>query len=141
MTANLFLKAEVFNRINGFDERFDQAFREDTDLAWRALKYGKIPFAYNVCVFHPPHLRNVKRESLGERNKFFEKDALLLSKHPDKYMELFLKEGHWAKTDGFWENFERGAIKYRVNISKLLKYKKIRQLSITQKINENNKQN
>lgn len=117
MTANLFLKSEIFHRINGFDERFDHPhFREDTDLGWRALQYGAIPFSDKVIVFHPPHLRTVERESLMERNKYFEKDALLLQKHPQKYMELFIKENHWKETEGFWENFLRGAQKYNIDL-------------------------
>jgi len=117
MTANLFLSSEIFNRVNGFDERFDHPhFREDTDLAWRALEYGIIPFSNKVCVFHPAHLRSIKRESQSERNKFFEKDALLLQKHPQKYMELFFKENHSKETEGFWENFLRGAKKYNINL-------------------------
>jgi len=115
MTANLFLKAEIFNRINGFDERFDTPFREDTDLAWRAQEYGEIPFRADVIVFHPPHPRKIERESLIARSKLFEKDALLLKKHPKKYMELFLLEKHWKNTAGFWENFLRGAIKYGID--------------------------
>ncbi len=116
MTANLFLRSEVFSRINGFDERFDHPhFREDTDLAWRAMKYGSIPFGEDVSVFHPPHLRTIERESHAERNKYFEKDALLLQKHPRKYMELFLAERHWERTPGFWDNFMRGASKYGID--------------------------
>jgi 2-polyprenyl-3-methyl-5-hydroxy-6-metoxy-1,4-benzoquinol methylase/glycosyltransferase involved in cell wall biosynthesis/GT2 family glycosyltransferase len=118
MTANLFLKAEIFNRINGFDGRFDNPhFREDTDLGWRAVKYGKIPFSDKVQVFHPPHLRTIERESHKERNKFFEKDALLLKKHPVNYTKLFLLENHWQNTQGFWENLLTGAQKYNVDIS------------------------
>lgn len=118
LTANLFLKLDIFNAINGFDEAFDNPhFREDSDLGWRALEYGKIPFAKDVMVFHPPHLRSVGRESLDERNAFFEKDALLLKKHPVRYRELFLREGHWRNTPGFWENFIRGASKYGVDLS------------------------
>jgi glycosyltransferase involved in cell wall biosynthesis/2-polyprenyl-3-methyl-5-hydroxy-6-metoxy-1,4-benzoquinol methylase len=118
MTANLLLSSEVFNRINGFDELFDHPhFREDTDLAWRALEYGDIPFSNEVCVLHPPHPRTIERESLTERNKFFQKDALLLKKHPKKYMELFIKENHWKETEGFWDNFLIGAHKYNIDIN------------------------
>lgn len=118
MTANLFLKTEIFNRINGFDERFDNPhFREDTDFGWRAVKYGKIPFSDKVKVFHPPHPRTIERESHKERNKFFEKDALLLKKHPVNYTKLFLLENHWQNTQGFWENLLTGAQKYNVDIS------------------------
>ena len=116
MTANLFLKAEIFYAINGFDESFDNPhFREDTDLGWRALEYGRIPFGKDVEVFHPPHSRDISRESAAERNTFFEKDALLLKKHPEKYEQLFLMESHWMKTPDFWEHFLRGTQKYRIN--------------------------
>ena len=116
MTANLFIKSDIFNSINGFDEAFDTPFREDTDLAWRALEYGKIPYGNNVEVFHPPHKRSVKRESSAMRSHFFEKDALLLKKHPDRYRDLFLKERHWENAIGFWDNFLRGAKKYGIEI-------------------------
>jgi glycosyltransferase involved in cell wall biosynthesis len=117
MSANLFLRTEVFCRINGFDEQFDDPhFREDTDLAWRALAFGAIPFGDGVRVYHPAHDRRIGRESAQERNRFFEKDVLLLRKHPEKYLELFLKEGHWLSTPGFWDNFLRGAQKYDVDV-------------------------
>lgn len=118
MAANLFLKLDVFHATNGFDERFDNPhFREDTDLAWRALAYGKIPFANDVEVFHPPQPRNIERESSSARARFFENDALLLEKHPLRYKTLFMSERHWEKTPGFWENFLRGAKKYGVEMN------------------------
>ena len=117
MTANLFIQTEIFNTIDGFDERFDNPhFREDTDLGWRALAYGEIPFAEDVRVFHPPHKRHSERESLQERNKFFEKDVLLMQKHPDRYQELFHAERHWEITPGFCEYLLKGAEKYGVEI-------------------------
>jgi glycosyltransferase involved in cell wall biosynthesis/GT2 family glycosyltransferase len=117
MTANLFLRTDIFNRIGGFDGRFDHPhFREDTDLAWRALEYGTIPFLEDVAVYHPPHRRSKGRESHAARVKFFEKDPLLLQKHPRRYKQLFLAEGHWQHTEGFWENFFRGGEKYGVDV-------------------------
>ncbi len=113
MTANLFILREMANRVNGFDEAFDNPhFREDTDFAWRLLNYGKIPYARDVVVYHPPHPRNIKRESLEERVKFFEKDALLAKKHPELFIVLFKREAHYIKTPGYWENFLRGCLKY-----------------------------
>jgi GT2 family glycosyltransferase len=118
MTANLLLRREVFNAIDGFDEQFDDPdpFREDTDLGWRAGKLGEIPFGHDVRVFHPPHARSVDREGHSARVRFFEKDALLLKKHPDLYKSLFLKEGHYRNTAGFSEHFRRGSVKYGVAI-------------------------
>ncbi|KAB8330676.1 glycosyltransferase [Scytonema tolypothrichoides VB-61278] len=117
MTANLLLRREVFMAVDGFDESFENPhFREDTDLGWRICHYGKIPFAHDVCVFHPPHLRTDMRESHEERNRFFEKDALLMKKHPERYRELFLREAQYSRTPGFCENLLRGARKYNVEI-------------------------
>ncbi len=117
MTANLFLRRETFMALDGFDERFDHPhFREDTDLGWRACAHGSIPFAHDVRVYHPPHLRTNARESAAERSRFFEKDALLLAKHPERYRTLFLNEAHYEHTPGFGEHFLRGAEKYGVAV-------------------------
>jgi glycosyltransferase involved in cell wall biosynthesis len=116
MTANLFVRRDTFFTIDGFDLRFDQPFREDTDLAWRALELGQIPFGSDVRVYHPPHPRAIAREALASRASFFEKDALLLKKHPDRYKALFLREGHYARTPGFFEHLLRGAARYQVDI-------------------------
>ena len=116
MTANLFLRREVFNTLGGFDERFDNPhFREDTDLGWRALEHGQIPFGFDVQVFHPAHPREEHRESRIERDRFFEKDALLLKKHPHRFKQLFLAEPA-NKTEAYWEHFQRGGQKYQVDI-------------------------
>jgi glycosyltransferase involved in cell wall biosynthesis/GT2 family glycosyltransferase len=120
MTANLLLRRDAFNAIDGFDEQFDVPFREDTDLGWRACALGAIPFAHDVRVFHPPHKRSVAREAHSTRVRFFEKDALLLKKHPERYRALFLKEGHYLNTEGFHEHFRRGAQKYGVQVDEFL---------------------
>jgi GT2 family glycosyltransferase len=116
MTANLLLTRNAFNAIDGFDEQFDVPFREDTDLGWRACALGRIPFGHDVRVFHPPHPRSVEREAQATRARFFEKDALLLKKHPDRYKSLFLMEQHYRHTAGFREHFMRGSVKYGVPI-------------------------
>jgi glycosyltransferase involved in cell wall biosynthesis len=120
MTANLLLRRDIFNAIDGFDEQFDVPFREDTDLGWRACALGEIPFGHDVRVFHPAHPRTVEREALRERVRFFEKDALLFKKHPERYRTLFLREGHYLTTEGFHEHFRRGALKYGVKIDEFL---------------------
>ena len=116
MTANLFLRSGIFNSINGFDERFDNPhFREDTDFAWRALEHGEMPFGWDVRVLHPAHPRKIDRESLRERNKYFEKDALLIKKHPVRYRQLFFAEAHYREPD-FRKYLCLGAEKYDVQI-------------------------
>jgi glycosyltransferase involved in cell wall biosynthesis len=109
MTANLMVRNAAFQRLGGFDPAFDSPhFREDTDFGWRLQAIGEVPYAADVEVFHPAQRRDVQRESQAERNRFFEKDVLLLKKHPEKYRQLFFMEGHYRKTDGFWANLRRG---------------------------------
>jgi glycosyltransferase involved in cell wall biosynthesis len=117
MTANLFLRRDTFHAVGGFDAQFDPLpFREDTDLGWRALEHGSIPFGADVRVYHPPQPRAAEREALDSRVRFFENDALLLKKHPERYRALFLRERHFAQTPGFFDHLERGAAKYGVRI-------------------------
>ncbi|WP_267222278.1 glycosyltransferase [Dyella silvae] len=125
MTANLLVRNEVFQALDGFDLAFDEPhFREDTEFGWRMQTLGNVPYSNDVRVFHPAHRRDQVRESSAERNKFFEKDALLYRKHRGRYIELLLAEGHWQNTPGFWENFERGANKYAVELGEeLMQYR------------------
>lgn len=115
MTANLFVRNACFKMLDGFDLRFDRPhFREDTDFGWRLQDLGRVPYVENAEVFHPAQRRDSLRESLDERNTFFEKDALLLSKHPERFRTLFLAEGHYTRS-GYWGNFLRGFEKYSVS--------------------------
>jgi glycosyltransferase involved in cell wall biosynthesis/GT2 family glycosyltransferase len=117
MTANLFVRAEVFHAINGFDVAFgDLPFREDTDLGWRAQELGKILFSRAARVYHPPQPRSLERESLEARSRFFERDALLLRKHPEKYAELMRRERQWLQNPYFWPHFFAGLRRYRVRL-------------------------
>jgi glycosyltransferase involved in cell wall biosynthesis/GT2 family glycosyltransferase len=109
MTANLMVRSSVFQYLGGFDLQFDHPhFREDTDLGWRLQDLGAIPYAADVTVFHPAQPRSKERESAVTRVKFFRKDALLYAKHPERYRELFLREGHFLNTAGFAEHLLAG---------------------------------
>ncbi|WP_019851341.1 glycosyltransferase [Desulfitobacterium sp. PCE1] len=114
MTANLFIRLDILRKINGFDETFDNPhFREDTDLAWRALNFGDIPYGSDVKVLHPSHPRSNFRESLMERNKFFIHDPLLLKKHPQKFADIFVMENHY-KEETYWRFFKEGMKRHDV---------------------------
>lgn len=120
MTANLFVRKESFDTINGFDELFDNPhFREDTDLGWRLLEIGKVPFAPEVRVLHPSHLRSNKRESLYERNKFYIQDPLLMKKHPKRFVKLFVFEAKY-NDPVYWQYFKLGMDRYHVPVESLL---------------------
>jgi len=109
MTANLLVRSSAFQYLGGFDLQFDRPhFREDTDFGWRLLELGKVPYAKDVRVFHPAQPRSKERESAAERVKFFQKDALLYRKHPEKYRHLFMSERHYQLTPGFRENLLAG---------------------------------
>ena len=116
MGANLLIRRSVFHLIDGFDENFGKFFREDTDLAWRALAYGDIPYCDSAVVYHPPIATDTARESQIERSKFFENDALLLKKHQDRYEKLFFLENHWRNEPLFWEYFFQGVEKFNVDL-------------------------
>lgn len=102
MTANLMVRSSAFQYLGGFDLQFDKPhFREDTDFGWRLENLGMVPYAANVRVFHPAQPRNLERESLSARNKFFKNDAKLYMKHPDKYRDLFLRECQFLHNPSF----------------------------------------
>jgi len=115
MTANLFVRSDAFQFIGGFDLQFDHPhFREDTDLGWRLLQIGMVPYGNDVRVFHPPQSRSDIRESLEERDRYFQKDALLYQKHPDLYRQLFFAENHYQNKPGFRENLLKGFQNHRI---------------------------
>jgi glycosyltransferase involved in cell wall biosynthesis/GT2 family glycosyltransferase len=126
MTANLFVRSTAFQYSGGFDLQFDcPHFREDTDLGWRLKDLGKVPYAHDVRVFHPAQKREKQRESAAERAKFFQKDALLYRKQPEKYQHLFMAERHFEHTPGFrrhlLEGFKAADIQVPEWMSSLLK--------------------
>jgi glycosyltransferase involved in cell wall biosynthesis len=117
MTANLFVRASTFQLLGGFDLQFDRPhFREDTDFGWRMLGVGSVPYAENVKVFHPALPRSNERESAAARATFFEKDALLYKKHPEKYRELFFMEHQYDHTPGYSENLRAGFQKHNIEM-------------------------
>jgi len=84
VTANAFVRRRALARVGGFDERFERAWREDSDLQFRLLqKVGPIGRCSDARVQHP-----VRPAPWGvclqqQRNTYF--DALLYKKHPRLY--------------------------------------------------------
>ncbi|GAB3928480.1 glycosyltransferase family 2 protein [Larkinella terrae] len=80
VTANCFCRRSVLEQIGGLDERFDIAWREDSDLQFRLLKLGvTIVKNRNAIIVHPcrtsPWWASLKDE---RRNAY---DALLYKQH------------------------------------------------------------
>jgi hypothetical protein len=84
LTANVFVRTARLAAIDGFDERFERAWREDSDLQFTLIERGgRIVHAPDAVVFHP--VRTARwGVSLGlQKNMLF--DALLYKKHPRLY--------------------------------------------------------
>jgi hypothetical protein len=84
VTANGFVRRQALHEVQGFDERFTRAWREDTDLQFRLLDVaGPVGRCEEAVVLHP-----ARRERWGvslrqQKNAYFE--ALLFDKHPQRY--------------------------------------------------------
>ncbi|HIV72020.1 MAG TPA: glycosyltransferase family 2 protein [Candidatus Aquabacterium excrementipullorum] len=83
-TANAFVWRTALELVGGFDERFQRAWREDSDLHFSLMeRAGQVGWAPAAVVVHP-----VRAEPWGvslrqQANVFF--DALLFKKHPKLY--------------------------------------------------------
>ncbi|MBO9689960.1 MAG: glycosyltransferase [Mitsuaria chitosanitabida] len=85
VTANAFVRREALVRIDGFDERFQRAWREDSDLQFRLQAMGELGRADAALVWHPVRPERWGVSLRQQRNIFF--DALLYRKHPRLYRE------------------------------------------------------
>jgi GT2 family glycosyltransferase len=82
-TSNLCVKREIFEKVNGFDERFRVAY-EDIDFAYRVNSLGYSPlFVADASVCHP--WRTLKLEGNNWKPKGYEISELILfiNKHPE----------------------------------------------------------
>ncbi len=59
-TCNMGYRREILEKLNGFDERYKNYF-EDTDLAQRIKKYGKIVFSPDAIVIHQRKKKDPKK--------------------------------------------------------------------------------
>ena len=93
-TANAFVRRSALLTVGGFDERFQRAWREDSDLQFRLMRdAGPVGRSAEAVVQHP-----VRREPWGvclrqQKNVYF--DALLYKKHPRLYRERILPSPPW----------------------------------------------
>jgi GT2 family glycosyltransferase len=94
VTANCFCRKRVLEQIDGFDERFRYAWREDSDLYFRLLDYpANIVHAPRAVVTHPirPAGWGVSLSQL----KKVQFDALLYKKHPTHYRQKIRAAPRW----------------------------------------------
>lgn len=86
ITANCFARRRALERVGGFDERYERAWREDSDLQFALMEHGcRIVAAPAAIVVHPvrPARWGV---SLGQQRQVMY-DALLYRKYPRHYRQ------------------------------------------------------
>jgi glycosyltransferase involved in cell wall biosynthesis len=94
VTANCFCRTRVLESLDGFDERFTLAWREDSDLHFRLLRSGaRIAHAPQALVVHPVRPAPWGVSLLQAPKIAF--DALLYKKHPQLYRERIRAAPRW----------------------------------------------
>jgi glycosyltransferase involved in cell wall biosynthesis len=94
VTANCFCRRSVLERLGGFDERFEQAWREDSDLHFRLLAAGAhIAHLPDAAVVHP--IRPAQWGVSLQQQRKIQFDALLYKKHPALYRARIRRQPRW----------------------------------------------
>lgn len=87
ITANCFYRREALEAAGGFDERFTEAWREDSDLFFTIEKASAedrlFSYAPEAVVCHPPRRARWGQSIWQQRKSMF--NALLYKKHPERY--------------------------------------------------------
>lgn len=94
VTANCFCRRALLEQVDGFDERFRMAWREDADLYFRLLEQGRrILHVPEAVVVHPIRPAGWGVSLRQQRKILF--DALLFKKHPARYREKIRAAPRW----------------------------------------------
>jgi len=94
VTANCFCRKAILERVGGFDERFELAWREDSDLQFRILETGaRIGIAPDALVVHP--VRPARWGISLQQQKKVMFDVLLFKNHPRLYRTRIRKSPRW----------------------------------------------
>lgn len=95
LSCNLFVRRDEFLALGGFDERFTEPCREDSEFAFRSLAAGKRwIFEPTAVVKHPVRQVPARRAFHHAREGRFE--ALIERRHPQAYRR------HFKALDGRW---------------------------------------
>ncbi|MBF6615197.1 MAG: glycosyltransferase [Candidimonas sp.] len=96
-TANVFVRRSALASVGGFDERYTQAWREDSDLHFSLLERGyTIVPAPGAVVIHP--LRSARFAASISSQKKVMYDVLLYRNHPRLYRERIRRTPPWFYT-------------------------------------------
>lgn len=102
-TCNAAYRRNVFQQLGGFDERFPYPHNEDADLAWRFESAGRIEFAPDAVVVHPPRPESFSKKAAWVR--YLESEFLLFYKNPAKY-RTYRGSSPWRTI--YWQVFVVG---------------------------------
>lgn len=97
VTANCFYRRADLERVGGFDERFAEAWREDSDLIFtlmeRAKGIAQLVHAPDAVVIHPVRPARWGTSLLQQRKNMY--NALLYKKHPSLYRKRLGRVTPW----------------------------------------------
>jgi glycosyltransferase involved in cell wall biosynthesis len=94
VTANCFCRRSALASVGGFDERFTEAWREDSDLFFSLLeREGLFVYAPEALVVHPVRPAGWGVSLKQQRKNMF--NALLYKKHPRLYRERIQADPPW----------------------------------------------
>jgi glycosyltransferase involved in cell wall biosynthesis len=97
VTANCFCRKAVLDEIQGFDERFDKPWREDSDLYFTLMEIGaNVRYVPSAVVSHPAREAKFGVSIFMQKNNVFE--PLLYKKH----RELYRKYVHFPVMKRFY---------------------------------------
>jgi GT2 family glycosyltransferase len=82
-TCNVAYRRDVLDALGGFAEIFPAPHGEDLDLAFRALRQGKIGFSAAMEVTHYP--ASVSLRETIRRTRYVSSDLILYRRHPDRF--------------------------------------------------------
>ncbi|HET9015555.1 MAG TPA: glycosyltransferase [Thermomicrobiaceae bacterium] len=95
VTASCFYRRSALAAAGGLDERFEQAWREDTDLYFTLLERGaRLEVAPDAVVVHPVRPAAWGISLRQQRKSMY--NALLYKKHPALYRERVQSEPPWG---------------------------------------------
>lgn len=94
VTANCFIRRSILESVDGFDERFSMAWREDSDLHFTLLEGGcRIVHSPDALVVHPLRPMPFAAGVGMQRKVVF--DVLLYRKHARLYRERIRRAPPW----------------------------------------------
>lgn len=94
VTANCFVRRDVLEAVGGFDERYEAAWREDSDLHFALLARGAcVVRAPRAVVVHPVRPAPWGISLRQQRKSLF--NALLFKKFPDLYRQRIRSSPPW----------------------------------------------